>query len=70
MPTTTSTTTVHCNELYAPAELDEEALALAQRVTHKIRTPLPVAAQTVEDGEYEPQSWNPRPARSQRPSDL
>jgi hypothetical protein len=34
----------------------DEALALAQRVNHKLRQPTPVAPQPVVEDEYEPQS--------------
>ena len=62
MPHLTMTTTAHRSELSTPVDLLDEALALAQRVTHKIRTPLPAATQPpLEDGEYEPQSWVPPP---------
>ena len=73
MPTTTATTTVHRSELTVPADLHAEALELAQRVTHQIRTPLPVAplpVPAVEAGEYEPQSWVAPPIRPGRRSDL
>lgn len=40
----------------ASADWADEALALAQRVTSKIRQPTPIAPQPVVDDEYEPQA--------------
>lgn len=47
-------TSVHSNEELVATDLHDEALALAQRVTHKLRTPTPTAPLPIVDDEYEP----------------
>ena len=49
-------TSVHLNEELVATDLHDEALALAQRVTHKLRTPTPTAALSIVEDEYEPHS--------------
>ncbi len=56
MQNSTLTTTVHRTEVDVTTDWADEALALAQRVNHKLRQPTPVAPQPVVDDEYEPQS--------------
>ena len=68
MQNSTITTTVHRTEVEVSADWADEALALAQRVNHKIRQLTPVVPLPVVEDEYEPQSVvqaNPgrRPAR-------
>ena len=47
-------TSVHLNEELVATDLHAEALALAQRVTHKLRTPTPTAPMFIVEDEYEP----------------
>lgn len=47
-------TSVHSNEELVATDLHDEALALAQRVTHKLRTLTPTASMPIVDDEYEP----------------
>jgi hypothetical protein len=58
-----STTPIHGNEAVPASDLDDEALALAERVTRKIRTPTssPVLPAAADD--YEPQALEHKPKR-------
>lgn len=57
MQNSTITTTVQRNEVdVSAADWADEALALAQRVNHKIRQPTPTVPQPVVEDEYEPQA--------------
>lgn len=58
MQNPTITTTVHRSEVEVSVAADwaDEALALAQRVNHKLRHPTPLPVQPVAADEYEPQS--------------
>lgn len=56
MQNSTLTTTHQRNEVDVTADWADEALALAQRVNHKLRQPTPAAPQPVVADEYEPQS--------------
>lgn len=56
MQNSTLTTTVQRTEVDVTTDWADEALALAQRVNHKLRQPTPVAPQPVVEDEYEPQS--------------
>ncbi len=47
-------TSVHLNEELVASDLHAEALALAQRVTHKLRTPTPAVPLPIVEDEYEP----------------
>lgn len=66
MPNSTITTTVQRNELAVSADWADEALALAQRVNHKIGQPTPTVAQPVVEDEYEPQRIEPVPGTNDR----
>jgi hypothetical protein len=54
MQNSTITTTVHRAEVEVSADWADEALALAQRVNHKLRQPTAAAA-PADGPEYEPQ---------------
>ena len=47
-------TSVHLNEELVATDLHTEAMALAQRVTHKLRTPTPAVPLPIVEAEYEP----------------
>ena len=47
-------TSVHLNEELVATDLHAEAMALAQRVTHKLRTPTPTVPLPIVEDEYEP----------------
>ena len=47
-------TSVHLNEELVATDLHAEAMALAQRVTHKLRTPTTTVPLPIVEDEYEP----------------
>ena len=67
MQNATITTTVQRNEVDISADWAAEAVALAQRVNHKIRPPPSVSLPVVAD-EYEPQDLDQRSEYLTRPS--
>ncbi|HEX3134672.1 MAG TPA: hypothetical protein VHX44_13970 [Planctomycetota bacterium] len=60
MQNNTITTTAHRNEVEVSTDWADEAEALAQRVTSKLRQPTPATPQQVVPDEYEPQALGER----------
>jgi len=60
MPNNTIPTSVHRSADVASADWADEAEALAQRVTNKLRQPTPAKPQPVLPDEYEPQALEDR----------
>ncbi len=67
MQNSSITTAVHRNEVEVSADWADEAEALAQRVTSKLRQPTPSKPQPVVADEYEPQSLVEK-AQDRKPS--
>ena len=61
MQNSTITTTVQRAEVEVSADWADEALALAQRVNHKLRQPAATPAGVADEPEYEPQGLDEPP---------
>jgi hypothetical protein len=68
MQNSTVTTSVHRNEVEVSADWADEAEALAQRVTSKLRQPTPAKPQPVVPDEYEPQALGERKPSGRLPN--